>query len=70
MGIRVESIELASLGKPEVIVTKILQEWIQGSDVALTWHALVKTLRKCELYPLAYNIEAIKLPDTVRETLV
>ena len=62
MGDRVDSIELASLGKPEVIVTKILQEWVGGRGAALTWDTLVKTLRDCELNTLADHIQASKLP--------
>ena len=62
MGNRVDNIELASLGKPEVIVTKILQEWVGGKGVALTWDTLVKTLRDCELNTLADHVQALKLP--------
>ena len=64
MGNQVDSIELASLGKPEIIVTKILQEWVGGKGAALTWDTLVKTLRDCELNTLADHIQATKLPHT------
>ena len=62
MGNRVDSIELASLGKPEGIVTKILQEWVGGRGASLTWDPLVKTLRDCELNTLADHVQASKLP--------
>ena len=61
MGNRVESIKLASLGQPEDIVTKILQEWVVGRGVALNWDTLVKTLRDCELNTLADQIQATKV---------
>ena len=62
MGNRVDSIELALLGKPEGIVTKILQEWVGGRGAALTWDTLVKTLRDCELNTLADHVQTSKLP--------
>ena len=59
-GNRVDSIKIASLGEPEDIVTRILQEWVGGRGAVLSWHTLVKTLRDCELAVLADQIQATK----------
>ena len=59
-GNRVDSIKIASLGEPEDIVTRILQEWVGGRGAVLSWHTLVKTLRDCELAVLADEIQATK----------
>ena len=62
-GSRVDSIaiEVESLGRPERIVRRILQEWVLGKGKPLTWQTLVKTLRDCELNVLADQIQKEKL---------
>ena len=42
---------------PEDIVVSILQEWIAGRGRPLTWETLIKTLRDCDLNPLADEVE-------------
>ena len=56
MGSYVDSIELTCQGKPELIMTKILQEWVRGRGVVLSWDTLIKTLRDCELNTIADKI--------------
>ena len=63
-GSRVDSIsiEIECQGRPDRITTRILQEWVGGRGVELTWHTLVKTLRDCELNVLAHEIQISKQP--------
>ena len=56
-GSRVDSIEDECRGKPDRITRRILQEWIEGRGLALTWHTLIKTLKDCELNSLADRIQ-------------
>ena len=56
-GSRVNSMEEECLRKPEKIVTKILEEWITGRGKPLTWGTLIKTLRDCDLNPLADEVK-------------
>ena len=48
------------------IVQKILQEWLEGKGVPVTWDSLVKTLRDIDLSSLADQIQASKIPDEER----
>ena len=50
-------------GKPEKITCRILQEWIQGKGMTVTWESLVKTLRIVELSVFADKIAATSLPQ-------
>ena len=50
-------------GKPEKVMCRILQEWIQGKGMPVTWESLVKTLRNIELSVLADEIAATNLPQ-------
>lgn len=46
---------------PECINVAILQEWIEGKGMPLTWEALVETLEKIQLNVLAKDIrDALK----------
>ena len=56
-GSRVDSIKKACLGDPTDSVVSILQEWIAGRGKPLTWRTLIKTLRDCDLNPLAGEVE-------------
>ena len=60
-GSQVDSIEDAYSGKPERITRKILQEWIGGKGLPLTWETLVQTLRDTGLSTLADKIVAKRL---------
>ena len=51
-----ENIDSACRGKPEDIVTRILQEWLQGKGRPLSWSSLITTLRECDLNSLAEKI--------------
>ena len=52
-----DNIKRACLGDPKDIVVSILQEWIAGRGKPLTWGTLIKTLRDCDLNPLADEVE-------------
>ena len=60
-GSRVDAIEDECRGKPERITRKILQEWMEGKGLPLTWESLIKTLRDTGLSTLADEIAAKKL---------
>ena len=57
MGSRVDTIEDECRGKPERIVRKILQEWLEGKGLAVTWETLVQTLKNSKLYAVADKIK-------------
>ena len=61
-GSQVESIEEYCLRNPEKITRKILQEWLEGKGVPVTWESLVQTLRDTNLSTLADEIQASKIP--------
>ena len=63
-GSRVDAIEETYSGKPERITRKILQEWIEGKGLPLTWESLIKTLRDTGLSTLADEIAAKKLQSS------
>ena len=48
-------------GKAEKVTLRVLQEWLEGKGLPLTWPALIQTLRDTELSILADQIEATKL---------
>ena len=60
-GSRVNIIEDECHGKPERIVLRILQEWLEGKGLPVTWMSLIQTLRDTDLLVLADQIEATKL---------
>ena len=57
-GIRIHFIEKDCLGKPEKINTEILQSWLQGKGLPVTWETLLDTLRACSLNELAHQIQS------------
>ena len=59
-GIQVESIEVEYRGNSEKINTNILREWLKGRGSSVTWSAIVRVLRKCNLTHLADQILASK----------
>ena len=64
VGSRVDSLEELSNKKPEKIVLRILQEWLEGRGVEpVTWETLIKTLRDCDLSALADEVHQ-KLPSS------
>lgn len=50
-------------GKPEKVTCRILQEWILGKGIPVTWESLVETLRIIELSVFADKIAAANLPQ-------
>ena len=61
-GSRVRSFKQACLGDPEDVMLRILQEWLEGKGLPVTWESLIQTLRDTDLSVLADQIQAIKLP--------
>ena len=61
LGTRVDSIEDEYRGKPERICRKILQEWLEGKGLPVTWDTLIQTLRDTGLPTLADHIHTAKL---------
>ena len=57
-GDQVDIIESDCNGKAEKITRKILQEWLKGKGLPVTWPILIKTLRDLKLSTLADQIEA------------
>ena len=58
IGIRIHFIEKDCLGMPENINMKILQDWLQGKGLPVTWETLLDTLRACDLNDLADQIQS------------
>ena len=61
MGRRLDAIENECSGKPDRITRKILQEWLEGKGLPLTWKSLVQTLKGAGFSTLADKIAARKL---------
>ena len=61
-GNRVNIIEHDCHWQAEPIVRKILQEWLEGKGLPVTWESLVQTLRDSNLSTLADEIQASKIP--------
>ena len=62
VGSRVESLEIGCQGKPEKIVQKILQEWLEGRGLEpVMWETLIKTLRDSDLSALADEVHQKQL---------
>ena len=59
-GSRLASIEDECRGRPEEIMLKILQEWLKGKGLPVSWKTLIKTLRDTGLPTLAEEIRAAK----------
>ena len=55
-GSRVNSIEEECRPNTERIVRKILQEWLEGKGLPVTWESLIQTLRDIDLSTLAEQI--------------
>ena len=61
-GSRVNTIEHDCHWQSEPIVRKILQEWLEGKGLPVTWESLVQTLQNIDLSVLADQIQASKIP--------
>ena len=60
-GRRMSIIEDECRGKLERIVLRILQEWLEGKGLPVTWKSLIQTLRDTDLSVLAEQIENTKM---------
>ena len=60
-GDRVDIIEDEHHGKPKRISHGILQEWLRGNGLPVTWETLVKALRDTKPFALADKVQAAKL---------
>ena len=60
-GSRVRAFKKECQGDAEDVMLRILQEWLEGRGVPVTWQSLVETLRKTKLNSLADKIAAAKL---------
>ena len=56
-GTKVDNIEDELHGRPERINRRILQYWLQGKGLPVTWATLIHTLRACSLNGLADQIQ-------------
>ena len=59
-----DSIEEYCRGNPEKITRKILQEWVEGKGLPVTWESLVQTLRETGLSVLADQIHHLHVDVT------
>ena len=60
-GSRVRSFKKECQGDAEDVMLRILQEWIEGKGLPVTWESLIQTLRDVELTVLADHIQGLKL---------
>ena len=61
-GSLVDSMEVECHSRPERIVIKILQEWLQGNGLLpVTWNTLIETLKNTGLPELAADVHKAKL---------
>ena len=61
-GSRVNAIDDECRGKSDRIILRILQEWLEGKGLPVTWESLVQTLSVIDLSVLANQIQASKIP--------
>ena len=61
-GRRVDNIKVECLGNPVTVACKILQEWLEGKGLPVTWQSLIQTLRDTELSELADQIQKSVTP--------
>ena len=63
-GSRVNAIDDECRGKSDRIILKILQEWLEGKGLPVTWQSLVQTLRDTGLLVLADQIHLLHVHVT------
>ena len=59
-GCRVRAFKKECQGDAEDVMLRILQEWLEGRGVPVTWQSLVDTLRKTKLNTFADKVAAEK----------
>ena len=57
-GIQIDQIENECHGIPEKINIKILQYWLQGRGLPVTWETLLDTLKTCGFHQLVDHIQS------------
>ena len=57
-GNRVESLKHQHMGDPSRITMGILQEWLEGRGLPVSWQTLIQTLRNVNLNVLADEVAA------------
>ena len=60
-GAKMDSIRREYQEDSGLIVRMTLKQWVQGDGKPLTWETLIKTLRDCNVFGLAAEIEATKI---------
>ena len=61
-GSQIHSFKRECQGDAEVVMLRILQEWLEGKGLPVTWESLVQVLRDTGLSVLADQIQASKVP--------
>ena len=57
-GLKIKGIEKAKHGDPVDITDEILQQWLKGKGLAVTWETLIKCLQDAKLNVAAGYIES------------
>ena len=60
-GVRVRAFKKECQGDAEDVMLRILQEWLEGKGVSVSWQSLIQALRDTGLSELADHIQALKL---------
>lgn len=60
-GSRISSLKSECQGIPERVMLRILQEWMEGKGLPVTWESLIKTLRDTGLSAVAEQIQVARL---------
>ena len=60
-GSRIRSFKKECQGDAEDVMLRILQEWIEGKGLPVTWESVIQTLKDIELTSLADHIQGLKL---------
>ena len=61
-GSRIRSLKKECQGDTDDVMLRILEEWLEGKGLPVTWESLVRSLRDTGLSVLADRIEASKMP--------
>ena len=67
-GSRVMALKKECQGVAEDVILRILQEWLEGKGLPVTWKTLIQTLRKTKLSTFAYQIQASLQPQPAPQT--
>ena len=56
-GSRMNIFRKECLGKPEDVTLMILQEWLEGKGLPVTWRSLIQALKDAKLFAMAHQIQ-------------